>query len=377
MEIDLEDLKESNDFLNALYSNVTSGIFLADGEARIHNFNDAFKALFYKREDQLLHQLCGNAMGCQFHEEQGLDCGETPDCESCILRCSILKSFTERVPVYKERLDRVFYIDGRKIEKHFIFTTKYINHRGTSLILVIFDDITELEEYRKELLRRNEYLSSFIQKQIRELGDVKEALTEMGKEKDVLIGEVHHRVGNSLQIISSLLSMQMQNSGESIPKEDIEATNGRVIAIRTLYDILFSKGLQNRINLGEYLEAILDCLEGEESPIGAGVHFRRSIADFTVSLDTAIPVGLIVNEIVNEKALSDNSGRKDGVKEMDIIFQKENLYRLTVSYREDGEEGDVLSSFGRSLIQVLTSQIRGTVEESVSEGGSSFVLTFP
>jgi hypothetical protein len=57
-----------------LYQNVTSAIFIADSEARIFSFNDAFRTLFYKREDQLLKELCGNAMGCIFAVEEGKDC---------------------------------------------------------------------------------------------------------------------------------------------------------------------------------------------------------------------------------------------------------------------------------------------------------------
>jgi len=120
LEISVSDLKESNHFLNDLYQNVTAAIFLADSEARIYNFNDAFRTLFYKQEDQLLKELCGNAMGCVFAEEEGKDCGSTSNCKSYILRECILKSFTDKVPVYKERMTRRFYINDEVIEKHFI-----------------------------------------------------------------------------------------------------------------------------------------------------------------------------------------------------------------------------------------------------------------
>jgi len=111
LEISVSDLKESNHFLNDLYQNVTAAIFLADSEARIYNFNDAFRTLFYKQEDQLLKELCGNAMGCVFAEEEGKDCGSTSNCKSYILRECILKSFTDKVPLYKERMTRRFYIN--------------------------------------------------------------------------------------------------------------------------------------------------------------------------------------------------------------------------------------------------------------------------
>ena len=68
MQLNLDDLKESNEFLNSLYSHVTSAIFLADSDARIYHFNNIFKTLFYKEEDEIIYQLCGNVIVCIFQD---------------------------------------------------------------------------------------------------------------------------------------------------------------------------------------------------------------------------------------------------------------------------------------------------------------------
>src|SRR4030042_88681 len=109
MSLDFRDLRESNDFLNALINNITSAIFLVDRDIKIRNFNDPFQALFQKDEDQILGERCGNVIGCAFAVDQSKDCGGTTNCNECELRKSILKSFLEKVPTYREKIERDFY----------------------------------------------------------------------------------------------------------------------------------------------------------------------------------------------------------------------------------------------------------------------------
>lgn len=69
MALQLENLKESNEFLNILFDNITSALFIVDQSAKIENVNDSFSILFQKREEQVLGELCGNALGCVFAVE--------------------------------------------------------------------------------------------------------------------------------------------------------------------------------------------------------------------------------------------------------------------------------------------------------------------
>ena len=148
MGLDFRDLRESNDFLNALINNITSAIFLVDRDVKIRNFNDPFQALFQKDEDKILGERCGNVIGCAFTVDQSKDCGETKNCDECELRRSILKSFLEKVPTYREKIERDFYIKGEKISKYFQFSTKYIQWNHETMVLIVVDDITALETQR-------------------------------------------------------------------------------------------------------------------------------------------------------------------------------------------------------------------------------------
>ncbi len=150
----MDDLRESTEFLNLLVDNVTSAVFLVDEEVRLRQFNNAFEKLFSKDQAKLMSNFCGNALGCAFAVEEEVDCGCASHCAKCSLRRSILKAFTEKVPTYKARLDRVFYIGDEPVQKRFIYSSLHVTYKGTPVIMVIVDDFTEIENQRLELLQK-------------------------------------------------------------------------------------------------------------------------------------------------------------------------------------------------------------------------------
>jgi diguanylate cyclase (GGDEF)-like protein len=149
--ISINDLTESNEFLNSLLDNLVSAVFVVDKKIRIQSVNDSFKSLFHKSEDKILGELCGNALGCKYTIEEGKDCGHTSNCGGCILRYSLTQAFKNKKFPFKERMTRKFYIDDQEILKHFTFTTRYFSFNGEDMVMVIVDDITELIEINLKL----------------------------------------------------------------------------------------------------------------------------------------------------------------------------------------------------------------------------------
>jgi diguanylate cyclase (GGDEF)-like protein len=150
MDINITDLKDSNEFLKILLDNLSSAIFIVDKGIRIRSSNNSFQSLFHKTEDRILGELCGNALGCTFTVDEGKDCGYTSNCNQCQLRHSLIKSFTDKIPTYKEKLKREFIINGNRVLKYFQYTTRYVSFNEKEMVLIIVDDITELElSYQK------------------------------------------------------------------------------------------------------------------------------------------------------------------------------------------------------------------------------------
>lgn len=158
MAIELNSLKESNRFLNLLMDNMTSAVFLADENMRVQQFNDSFSKLLSKSERELVNQLCGNALGCAFAVEENKSCGNTSNCEGCILRSTLVQGFIDKVPRHKANLHREFYFGGAKIEKYFLFSTMYLSFRNEEMVLVIVDDVTDIESHRLQLMEKQRLL---------------------------------------------------------------------------------------------------------------------------------------------------------------------------------------------------------------------------
>jgi signal transduction histidine kinase len=186
MAIDMNDLRESNDFLEILLDNISSAIFIVDPERRVQNYNTAFSKLFRKTENRILGQLTGTALGCRNTEEGINDCGTSENCLKCELRNSLLDSLIGNAPVEKGTLEREFYIDDTLVKKYLNYSTRKIIYHKTSMMLVIVDDITELVEQRDSLKIQNE------------------KLIELNNQKNLFLGTAAHDLRNPIGTIQTV-----------------------------------------------------------------------------------------------------------------------------------------------------------------------------
>ncbi len=192
MKISIDSLKDSNEFLNTLLDNITSAIFVTDKDIRIQSFNDSFRSLFYKDEDKLLGELCGNAIGCIYTVREKANCGSTSNCNNCTLRSSLLSAFLEKVPTHRSILKREFQIKDRIIQKYFQFSTRNITFNHEDMVMVIVDDVTEIHEQKKTLDEKNQKLEI------------------INKQKNELIGIAAHDLRNPLSVINSFSEIMLE-----------------------------------------------------------------------------------------------------------------------------------------------------------------------
>jgi sigma-B regulation protein RsbU (phosphoserine phosphatase) len=151
MPIALDDLKESNEFLNLIFENINSAILIADENMRIHQFNKSFLSLFDNAADRVLESSFGQISGCVNAVKENRSCGGTSQCRFCVLRKTLLKTLVEGYPVDRKSLERVFYIKGRPVLKNLEVTSRLIQFHGQKMILVIIYDVSEIEEQRRKL----------------------------------------------------------------------------------------------------------------------------------------------------------------------------------------------------------------------------------
>jgi signal transduction histidine kinase len=201
MALDMNDLRESNDFLNILLENISSAIFIVDPDCRVQNYNTAFSKLFRKTENRILGQLTGNALGCKNTEEGKKECGTSEHCFKCEFRNSLLDILIENAPVEKGLLDREFLIDSKLVRKYLLYTTKIINYHKTKMMLVIVDDVTELEEQRINLKIQNE------------------KLIELNNQKNIFLGTAAHDLRNPIGTIQTVGELLKDSYDEMSPSE--------------------------------------------------------------------------------------------------------------------------------------------------------------
>ena len=158
MKSSLGDLRESNAFLNLLLDNINSAVLIADENLQIYQFNNFFLKLFSPSDEQVAEQSFGNITGCINSVSENRPCGKTSMCAACILRRSIVKTMTQKVPVDNVRLERIFYINGVPAEKYLEFSTRHIDFQGRQMTLVIIYDITDIETQKIELQQKQNLL---------------------------------------------------------------------------------------------------------------------------------------------------------------------------------------------------------------------------
>lgn len=155
----LENALEANTFLNALFNNLNSAVFVVDQEARVSQVNQVFENIFAKSEAEVEGELCGNAIGCIFPLSAGQDCGTLKECETCLIRNAIVKALTEKISSSGQLISRSFIISGEVIDKHLLIAVKYISFNQRDMVVIIVDDITETENHKQLIEERQRLIA--------------------------------------------------------------------------------------------------------------------------------------------------------------------------------------------------------------------------
>lgn len=214
-----------------------------------------------------------------------------------------------------------------------------------------------------------------------ELEKEKRILAELDKSKkklEVLLKEVHHRVKNNLQIISSLLRLQSMDIDDEKFKKAFEESQLRIQSISIIHEKLYKSETLSEINFKEYINSLFNELIKSMSFNASQIDINIYSEDIKLSIDTAIPLGIIINEIITncfKYAFKNKKGEK-----LDINFiKKGGKYTLTISDNGPGIPGnfniETSTTLGMRLINNLTKQIDGSVKIENS-GGLKYIIEF-
>lgn len=199
------------------------------------------------------------------------------------------------------------------------------------------------------------------------------------REKEILLKEIHHRVKNNLQIISSLLNLQSAHIRDPRALEVFKEGQGRVRSMALIHEKLYQSEDLARVDFSEYIKNLAAYLFRSYEVHAGAVRLSVEAEDVLLGVDTAIPCGLIINELVSNSLKHAFPGGTGG--SINITLRPAASERLTLTVADDGvglpEGFDVRDtpSLGLQLVNTLARQLGGNVRVGDC-AGAEFSITF-
>ncbi len=238
---------------------------------------------------------------------------------------------------------------------------------GGLLLIATWAFIVQRKARRKLMLQ-----NMLIQKQQKELEK------SLG-EKDLLLKEVHHRVKNNLSVISSLLEMQSNGIIDENAKAAMAVAQNRISSIALIHQRLYQHENLSTIELHEFLLDLSKKVGSLFKKPGEQILLEISVPELFVDIDTAVPLGLIMNELLTNSYKHAFNKRNNGLIKIDLQQPIKGDFLLTYSDNGPGINNDIniekSKSLGLRLIHRLSKQIGGTATYQYLNG-STFVINF-
>jgi PAS domain S-box-containing protein len=199
------------------------------------------------------------------------------------------------------------------------------------------------------------------------------------REKEVVIKEVHHRVKNNMQVISGFLELQSNYIDDPVAVEKLIECQRRVRTMALVHEKLYQSKSLGAINAAEYIKSLIADLMDSYS-LSTAVDVKVDVDDVNITLDMAIPCGLIINELVTNSLKHAYKGRTEGKLALTLHHQEDHMFSLVV--QDDGVglppdfEARRTATLGMQLVGVLVRQLGGEMQAE-NDQGSRFTIIFP
>jgi PAS domain S-box-containing protein len=196
--------------------------------------------------------------------------------------------------------------------------------------------------------------------------EANEGLAKALREKDVLLREIHHRVKNNLAVMNSLLSLQAGFATDRVHRKMFTDAQTRIRSMALAHDLLYRSERLADIRSDEYIGNLLDYLIASISNVGKVVEIKKELEDLSFSLDTTIPVGFLITELVSNSLKHAFPDRNEGEIRVSLRSVGEQEFELMV--KDDGvgipEHVDLEDpqSLGLELVNTFVEQLKGQIE---------------
>lgn len=205
-------------------------------------------------------------------------------------------------------------------------------------------------------------------------------IQEALKEKDLLLGEIHHRVKNNLQVVHSLLSLQSSLIEDDAVKNMLMDSQNRIQSMALIHQTLYQSNNFARVDFGDFLEALIPTLVNSYLVTGKQITLNINAEHVYLPINSAIPCGLLINELITNALKHAFTGLHEGEISVNITVADEARVHLIVS--DDGRgisdelNLDTIDTLGLRLVNLLAQQLNGILQIQRKKP-TQFSLNFP
>ena len=261
----------------------------------------------------------------------------------------------------------------------FIFSARQVHASITESIRLRFENL-DLVHSLSVAKEQTESANRALQHEVTERRRAEEQLTVSLQEKEVLLQEIHHRVKNNLQIISSLLNLQARALANPDALAALKESQNRVRTMSLLHEKLYQSQDLARINFATYIRELAGYLFRAYHTQAQGVTLHTEVEAIALNIALAVPCGLIISELVSNALKYAFPDGRPGEIAIRLRMVAEQEYQLTVSDNgiglPHGLNLQAPGSLGLRIVNTLTRQLGGTLTHA-NETGTTFSLTFP
>jgi len=376
-----EALQESEERLRTLINAMPDIVAFKDGEGRWLEANNFDLRLF--RLDQVAYRGKKDAelaefspfyrdafLACEQSDEEAWQSGTLGRGDEIIPRPDGPPMVFDIIKV------PMFHSDGRR--KGLVVVGRDITERklAEAALKQHQEQLEELVRARtEELAEANSHLKAEISERRRAEEQVRASL----KEKEMLLKEIHHRVKNNLQIVSSLLELQSGSISDHHSQKALQESQDRIKSMALLHEKLYKTADFISIDFGDYISNLTSSLFNSYVVDPDSISLVAEVEAVPLGVDEAIPLGLIVNELVSNSLKYAFPLNRCGEINVKLRFDTDGEIVLEVSDDGIGLPPDLdfrnTETLGLQLVTMLVKQIRGTIDLE-KEHGTTFRISF-
>jgi two-component sensor histidine kinase len=219
-----------------------------------------------------------------------------------------------------------------------------------------------------------------VEQRTAELTKANATIRDALKEKETLLQEIHHRVKNNLQVISSLINIQLRKLGPGASREALQECQMRVQAIALIHEKLYQSRDYSRVPFSQYARGLAANVFNATGVSSGAVKLEVEVGEVALAVDKAIPCGLILNELITNALKHAFPQDSRGTVRVEVDQMAAGRVRLAV--KDDGvglpADLDIRQSdtLGMQLVCTLAEQLAAKLEVSRTRAGTSFEVVF-